>query len=160
MPLKPLIFSLKPQYAELVFRGTKIAELRRRISPAIENQDVYVYVSSPARVLRGGFRIEHIWKGTPEEVWDHVHQKAGIHKRDFDAYYAGSRIAYALLIADVWEYRKPVSLSQLRARFPEFAAPQSWRYATAEEHRSFRNMARLKTDPELDAEAVRESVLS
>lgn len=154
MPLKPLIFSLRPRYAELVFRGVKMAELRRRIAPALENQDVYVYVSSPARVLRGGFCVERVWEGTPEEVWNYVRQKAGIDKHDFDAYYAGSRIAYALMIADVWEYRKPADLSQLRARFPRFVVPQSWRYATAEEHRSFRNMARLKPDPELVAEAM------
>ena len=127
--------------------------MRRRIAPDMDNRDVYVYVSSPVCVLRGGFRVERVWDGTPEDVWNWVRQYVGMDKRDYDAYYAGSRIACALKIADVWEYRRPVSLDRLRTRFPGFVTPQSWRYATAEEHRSFRNMARLERDAVLDAEA-------
>ena len=147
---QPLLLSLKPRYADLIFRRDKLAELRRRIAPDMDNRDVYVYVSSPVCALRGGFRVERVWDGTPEEVWNSVRQYVGMDKRDYDAYYAGSRMAWALKIADVWEYRKPVKLERLRTRFPGFVAPQSWRYATAEERRSFRNMARLETDAVLD----------
>ena len=65
MDTRPLLLSLKPRYADLVFRGLKTAELRRRI-PYVENRDVFVYVSSPVRRLRGGFHVEHVWSGTPE----------------------------------------------------------------------------------------------
>ena len=159
-PSKPLLLSLKPQYAELIFRGEKTAELRRRIAPDIENRDVYVYVSSPVRELRGGFRVEHVWDGTPEHVWNGARRHVGMDRRDYDAYYAGSRVAYALKIADVWECRRPVSLSRLRTQFPGFVAPQSWRYATAAEHRSFRQMARLEQDAALGAEAGQAGALS
>ena len=138
----PMLFSLKPHYADLVFDGLKQAELRRRITPFMKNRDVYIYVSSPVRCLRGGFRVGHVWSGSPEEIWNEVSDLASVDKQDFDAYYAGRTIAYALKITDVWEYVSPLDLTTLRKRFPRFVVPQSWRYARAEECRSFCRMKR------------------
>lgn len=138
----PLLFSLKPHYADLVFEGLKQAELRRRITPFMENRDVYIYVSSPVQRLRGGFRVGHVWKGSPDEIWNEVSELASIDKRDFDAYYAGRTIAYALKITDVWEYEHPADLTVLRNRFPQFIVPQSWRYVRPKEYQSFRRMKR------------------
>ena len=139
---EPLLFSLKPCYADLVFEGLKKAELRRRIASCIEGRDVFIYVSSPVRQLRGGFRVGQVWRGSPEEVWNEVSELASVDKRDFDAYYAGCKIAYALQITDVWEYENPVDLNELRNQFPNFVVPQSWRFVKPEEYRSFRNMKR------------------
>ena len=139
----PLLFSLKPCYADLVFKRLKEAELRRRITSCMENRDVFIYVTSPVRQLRGGFRVGQVWSGTPEKVWRQVSKLAGIRKRDFDDYYAGRTVAYALEITDVWEYKNPVSLKTLGNRFPDFVVPQSWRYVRPEECRIFRRMKRL-----------------
>lgn len=141
MNMRPLLLSLKPHYADLVFRGLKTAELRRRI-PCVENRDVFVYVSSPIRQLRGGFRVEHVWSGSPEQVWEEVSEFARVEKQDFDAYYAGRTVAYALGIADVWEHERPVGLEGLRDRFLDFVVPQSWRYVKQEEYRYFQTLKR------------------
>ena len=72
---------------------------------------------------------------------------AGVNKDDFDAYYAGQSIAYALEIADVWQFATPPGLSILRSRFDNSIVPQSWRYAKPEEHQSLRKMERaLETE--------------
>ncbi len=146
---QPLLLSLKPDYADLVFDGLKEAELRRRISSCMENRDVFIYVTSPVRQLRGGFRVGQVWSGTPKQVWRQVSKLARVHKRDFDAYYAGRTVAYALEITDVWEYKNPASLNKLGDRFPDFVVPQSWRYVRPQEHRLFRRMKRLtkKSEP-------------
>lgn len=142
-PLQPLLISLKPRYADLVFEGLKKAELRRRILACMKNRNVFVYVSSPVMELRGGFRVAQVWQGSPEYIWREVSDLAGITRRDFDAYFEGSTIAYALEIKEVWEYQKPVSLNTLRNRFPNFVVPQSWRYAKPEEYRSFRRKSKM-----------------
>lgn len=139
MKTRPLLLSLKPRYAELVFQGLKRAELRRRI-PSVENRDVFIYVSSPVRRLRGGFRVEHVWRGSPEEVWREVEGIARVERREFDAYYAGRTVAYALRISEVWEHDEPVHLEVLRTRLPHFVVPQSWRYVKPEESRYFRTL--------------------
>ena len=133
MTKRALLLSLKPLYADLVFQGLKVAELRRRIS-CVEDSEVFIYVSSPVRALRGGFRVGRVWKGPPEEVWDEVSDLAAVDKRDFDHYYAGRKVACALEIADVWEDSAPLHLDALRLRFSKFVVPQSWRYTTAAEY--------------------------
>ncbi len=151
MDTRPLLLSLKPHYADLVFRGLKTAELRRRI-PCVENRDVFIYVSSPVRRLRGGFFAEHVWSGSPEHVWREVSELAGVDKRDFDAYYAGRTVAYAMTIADVWEHAGTVDLKALRVRFADFVVPQSWRYVRPEEYRFFRTLRRSASQHRLDSE--------
>ena len=137
---QPLLLSLKPCHANLVFEGLKKAELRRRIASHIKNRDVFIYVSSPTMELRGGFRVGQVWHGSPEEVWKMVSELARIDKRDFDAYFEGQPVAYALEITDVWEYHSPVGLNTLRDQFRNFVVPQSWRYVKPEEYRSFQKM--------------------
>lgn len=143
---RPLLLSLKPRFADLVFQGLKTAELRRRIARRAVNRDVFVYVSSPVKELRGGFRVEHVWKGSPESVWEQVSDLAQVEKGDFDAYYGERQIAYALKIADVWLYQTPASLETLRTKLENFVVPQSWRYVRLEESRWLNEMRRLHQD--------------
>ncbi len=140
--LRPLIISLKPYYADMLFEGLKKVELRRRIASHISNRDVFIYVSSPVRELRGGFRVGQVWEGSPEEVWNIVADLPTINRREFDAYFQGQAIAYALEVTNVWEYENPVALSLLRDLFDDFVVPQSWRYAKSEEHEAFQRMKR------------------
>ena len=139
---QPLLLSLKPLYADLVFKGLKTAELRRRIASHIENRDVFVYVSSPIMEMRGGFRAGEVWHGEPEDVWNMVSKLARVEKQDFDTYFEGQTVAYAFEITEVWESPKPVPLNKLRKQFPNFVVPQSWRYVREEEHQFFLEMKR------------------
>ena len=139
---RPLIISLKPCYADMVFEGLKKVELRRRIASQISNRDVFIYVSSPVRELRGGFRVGQVWEGSPEDVWNIVADLSTINRREFDAYFQGQAVAYALEVTNVWEYESPVGLSWLRDLFDDFVVPQSWRYAKSEEHEAFQRMNR------------------
>ena len=140
--MRPLIISLKPCYADMVFEGLKKVELRRRIASQISNRDVFIYVSSPVRELRGGFRVGQVWEGSPDEVWNIVAELATVNRREFDAYFQGQTVAYALEVTNVWEYQSPVGLSWLRNQFGDFVVPQSWRYAKTEECETFQMMQR------------------
>ena len=141
--MTPLLLSLKPIYAEWVFSGLKTAELRRRIAREVEGRDVLIYVSSPEQKLRGGFRVDKVWQGTPEMVWREVKHLAKVDEATFESYYRGRSTAFALSIADVWEYKHPLALDNLRRKFPNFVVPQSWRYLTGNEYRSFSKMKRI-----------------
>ena len=139
---RPLIISLKPRYANLVFSGEKKVELRRRIPLGFVDRQVFVYVSKMRMALCGGFRIGTILCGAPNEVWTQVAHSACLDRTSFDAYYAGVEIAYALEITEVWEFEVPIELDTLRKQFGSFVAPQSWRYVNDDEHREFYRMRR------------------
>ncbi len=140
--LRPLIISLKPCYADMVFEGQKKVELRRRIASQIRNRDVFIYVSSPVRELRGGFRVGEVWKGSPEEVWNKVADLSTVNRREYDTYFQGQAVAYALEVTNLWEYESPMGLSWLRDLFNDFVVPQSWRYVKSEEHEALQGMKR------------------
>ena len=140
---KSLLLSVKPQYSELIFAGRKKAELRRTSPPDMESREAFIYVTSPVMQLTGGFHVDEVLAGTPEEVWSKVAHYAGVPKSEFDAYYAGRSVAYALKITEVWQYEHPVRLAELRDRFDNFVVPQSWRYVTPEEQTSFKEMQRI-----------------
>ena len=130
----PLLLSLKPCYADMVFNGFKRAELRRRIASGIENRNVFVYASSPRQELLGGFRVGQVWKGPPDYIWQFVSKLVSMEKYEFDAYFVGCKIASALEITNTWEYDVPVPLEFLVRKFQQFVVPQSWRYLRCEEH--------------------------
>ena len=150
----PLLLSLKPHYADLVFGGHKKVELRRRFVKRLEGNDVFVYAKTPVRMLRGRFKVGRVWAGTPEEVWSLVSESAGVEKPDFDAYYAGRDVAYAFEIIEPLEYKSPLTLDALKRMFRNFVVPQSWRYVKPDEHRTFRNMAQANATTEIDDHAV------
>ena len=139
--------SLKPNYADLVFAGQKTVELRRRALAEMKGCDAFVYVTRPVMKLRGGFSVGEVWCDTPDQIWGMVSDRAKVDKADFDAYYAGRAIAYALEITDVWEYANPIGLVALRRQFQDFVVPQSWRYAKPTEYLSFRSMERRTVLP-------------
>ena len=131
--MSPLLLSLKPRFAELVFAGEKTVELRRRIAATMKGREVFIYVSSPVRMIRGGFRVAEVWSSDPETVWGEVACRAGVAKAEYDAYYEGCGVAHALALADVWAHEAPVQIERVRRALPDFRPPQSWRYARGRE---------------------------
>ena len=131
--MMPLLLSLKPRFADLVFMGEKTVELRRRIASTMKGREVFIYVSSPARMIRGGFRVADVWSSDPETVWGEVASRAGVAKAEYDAYYEGCGIAHALALSDVWAHEAPVEIEGVRRALPGFRPPQSWRYARGRE---------------------------
>ena len=131
--MMPLLLSLKPRFADLVFMGEKTVELRRRIASAMKGREVFIYVSSPVRMIRGGFRVAEVWSSDPETVWREVASGTGVAKAEYDAYYAGCDIAHAFGLSDVWAHEAPVEIERVRRALPGFRPPQSWRYATGPE---------------------------
>ena len=143
--MMPLLLSLKPRFAELVFMGEKTVELRRRIASTMIGREVFIYVSSPVRMIRGGFRVAEVWSSDPESVWSEVASRAGVAKAEYDAYYEGCGIAHALALSDVWAHEAPMEIEGVRRALPGFQPPQSWRYARGRELEWLRRFKRSAT---------------
>lgn len=125
---RALLLSLRPEFADKVFDGTKKVELRR-IRPRVAIQGlVLVYVSTPVRAIVGAFRVREVIEGSPSMLWKDVRHHAGVTRRQFDEYYIGAAKAYGIFLNSVTRFREPVDLSHLRALWPDFHPPQSYRY--------------------------------
>lgn len=122
--------SIRPRFAQSILDGTKTVELRRR-APNLEPGDtVVVYETSPTKAIVGWATVENVETTTPAALWHRVHGKAGVSRREYDAYFAGAPSASAIHLSRVFALRTPIVLDDIRVRWPWLRPPQSYRYVS------------------------------
>lgn len=120
-----VLLSIKPQFAEKIFNGTKKFEFRKSIFKNINVKSVVVYASSPVQKVIGEFDIEEILMEDPETLWKITRKFSGITKEYFDEYFTVRETAYAIKINRTKKYITPLNLkSDFGIDFP----PQSFMY--------------------------------
>ena len=120
-----VLLSIKPQFADQIFAGTKRYEFRRVIFRSDCVTKVVVYASSPIQRVIGEFRIAEILVSDVTQLWNKTKSYAGIEKEHFDDYFDGRTLAYAIKICNPLRYKKAAKLEQL---FEFNRPPQSFRY--------------------------------
>ena len=127
--MREIIISIKPQYSSMIFSGSKTIELRRKIGTLFEpGRRIYIYSSSPVKMLAGEATIASIQVGTPSAVSQVAFEKGGISKDDFDKYFLDRNKAFVIYLNEIIEYERKVPLANLRAA--GITPPQSYCYAT------------------------------
>ena len=119
------IMSIKPCFCELIFSGWKQFEYRRRVFKRLNVDKVYIYASKPICKIVGYFTIECIIRDTPSDVWRVTHKDGGISKKQFDEYFKGRDIAYAIAIDEAFKFDEPIDPKQV---IKDFKAPQNFIY--------------------------------
>lgn len=119
-----VLLSIKPQFANLIFEGTKKFEFRKAIFKNEEIKTVVVYASSPVQKVIGEFEIEKILTNDLDALWEETKQHAGIEKSYFDAYFADREKGFAIKIKRTHKYDKPLNLKENYQLTP----PQSFSY--------------------------------
>lgn len=119
--------SIKPEYVEQIFAGTKTIEFRRRPLPDSVKK-VVVYSITPVAKIVGYFEVDHIEKNKPSTLWRKYHNVGGIEKKLFDDYYKGVEDGYGILIKNYTLFKTPKDLNDINKK-----APQSYVYLTEDE---------------------------
>lgn len=112
----------------MIFAGSKTVELRRVCPKILPGDLALVYVSSPAKELRGSFEVGKILTATPSALWKKVGAKSGVTRAEFFAYFKGKKQAHALVIKRAWPLPSPVCLKTLRKSKGGFRPPQNFHY--------------------------------
>lgn len=132
-----ILLSIKPQYAEKIFKGSKTVELRRILPRQIKQGDlVLIYVSSPVKSLFGSFRVDRVIKRPINELWQVVNKKAGVTFEEFNDYYKGISLGVAIYFSEVREHPQPLTLEVLKKKVVGFHPPQGFRYIKGKELKS------------------------
>jgi predicted transcriptional regulator len=140
MPSNILLLSIKPEYADKIFKyKTKKIELRRVRTRLTEGDIVMVYISSPVKVFFGSFEVEKVIErqASRQELinfWNEYKSHVGITKNEFKNYYEGAEIVVGILIKNVMPFEKPVELSRLQEQLSYLRPPQSYRYLNENEY--------------------------
>jgi predicted transcriptional regulator len=122
-----VILSIKPEFAEKIFNGTKKFEFRRRIYKNEKVKSVIVYASAPISMVIGEFAIETVHFDDLNSLWDSTSEFAGISEAFYREYFSGKNFGYAIEVKEVKKYREPVGIRESYG----IAPPQSFAYVDA-----------------------------
>lgn len=118
------ILSVKPEYAKKILSGEKTFEYRKVVfKQPVEK--VYIYATSPVRMIVGEFQIDRILRDSPKALWNITHGGSGVTQSFFNRYFKGKSLGYALRLKEVIAYSVPLSPFSLRE---DFKAPQNYIY--------------------------------
>jgi len=118
-----VLLSIKPEFAEKIFAGTKLFEFRRSIFKK-NVTTVVVYASFPTCKVIGEFKIGSIINDNIDRLWTKTKKYAGIDKDFFYSYFDNKSEGFAIQITKTKRYRKPLCIKEDFNRLP----PQSFTY--------------------------------
>ena len=119
-----VLLSIKPEFAEKIFNGTKKYEFRRSIFKNADVRTVIVYASSPVQKVIGEFTIDCILNDNVDTIWEKTAMYAGISQDFYLSYFANKEKAYAIKIKKIKKYSYARQLSDYNLQIP----PQSFAY--------------------------------
>ena len=123
--LKHVLLSIKPEFVEKIFDGTKCYEFRRVIFKNTQVSKVVIYASQPVQKVVGEFEIEDVLSCHPENLWEHTKDFSGIEREYFDDYFQDKPVGHAIKIKGAKRYARPLDLFE---SFNISRPPQSFQY--------------------------------
>lgn len=119
-----VVLSIKPEFANKIFAGTKKYEFRRAIFKNSNVKKVIVYSSSPVQKIIGEFEIDRIITHDLETLWGITKKYSGISEDFFFQYFGNKEHGFAIKIKNTKLYRIPKCIREDYNLFP----PQSFLY--------------------------------
>ena len=125
---KVIIISIKPEFANKIFDGTKTIELRKSSPKANEGDMMIIYSTSPEKAILGICRIKGVIKSTPSELWLRFSDSFGIDKKRYNDYYSDANSAVGIVLNDAKRFKNKIPLNIFKELFPNFSPPQTFKY--------------------------------
>ena len=145
-PQRDVVLSIRPHYSDKILGGEKTVELRRRFPvSAPQGTIAYIYSTSPVRAIVGMAQIDDVLKLPIDLIWADFKSVAFIERADFDKYFDGLGMGFALLFKNVRSFSNPIPLAELRERF-NFEPPQSFLYAKHNLRKALKNEYSVVSD--------------
>src|SRR5689334_10092007 len=107
-----VLLSIKPEFADKIFNGTKKFEFRRTIFKNKGISTVLVYASSPVQKIIREFQIEEILNERLDRLWESTKHFAGIDKEYFYDYFNKKQDGFAIKIKAYKRYDEPLCIKR------------------------------------------------
>lgn len=120
---KTALFSIRPEYVEQIFNGTKKFEYRKQPNRIPINK-MLIYETSPIMKIVGEAEVEEVLVDTPEVIWEKTKEYSGINKKFYDQYFKGRHAAVAYKLGNIIKYETQKELNDFGIK----RAPQSFCY--------------------------------
>lgn len=123
-----ILLSIKPEYVERIFSGSKKYEFRKRLANKAVGK-ILMYSTAPIMKVVGEVQIVETISASPTALWESTKKFAGISRDKYREYYKGCKVAYAYRLGQVTRYEPPKELSEFNISSP----PQSFIYLSEEQ---------------------------
>lgn len=121
--MRNILLSIKPKYAEMIYRGEKIYEFRRSLCKA-DIERIYLYESSPVMMVTGYVELDSKVCKPLNRLWDEAKLKSGISFEVYREYFHDRENACAYKIKRARKFKSAKSLSDFGIQ----RAPQNFVY--------------------------------
>jgi predicted transcriptional regulator len=123
---RTLLMSLRPQFADLMIKGRKTIEFRRRFSKQYEGATIVFYITSPVKQFMFTAVVARVDHQKKEDLWNVYEEDGGISRDLFDRYFSGISHGYAIQLSNVAMIPNQLDLENARTIYPELRPPQSF----------------------------------
>ena len=147
-----VLISIRPPFASMITAGTKTVELRRRFPELPIDTIVVLYVTKPVGAAVGIASLRSTTAAGVGALWKRFGEGTGISKATFDSYFRNCKQGVAIELADYRALKAALCVDELRALWPDFAPPQSFRYVPAQ---VVRQLTVSATEKDVSATALR-----
>ena len=120
-----ILLSIKPQYAEKIFAGSKRYEFRKAVHKNPNVKTVVVYATKPVGKVIGEFAVSEVHRDSPTRLWRKTKAHSGISRGFFEQYFEGREHGFAIEVGRTRRYAKPLNLVDI---LPNGFPPQSFVY--------------------------------
>jgi predicted transcriptional regulator len=119
-----VLLSIKPEFAEKIFDGSKKYEFRKVIFKDERVKKVVVYASYPISKVIGEFEIDDILMEELDTLWNLTKEDSGIHEDFYYQYFSNRDKGYAIKIKKAKLYSRKYDITKKYGVKP----PQSFLY--------------------------------
>ena len=127
-PSKYLLISVRPEFANRIYSGTKLREIRKLFPDISPGTVVVIYESGSRRAISGWFVAGLLTWHHPEELWDRFSDQTGLRIDEFQKYCGDRDIVASIRIDKPVQLASSIGLDELRNLDPAFHPPQNFRY--------------------------------
>lgn len=122
--MSTILISIKPEYVEKIFNGTKKYEYRRCLATSRHVDKMIIYCTAPVKSVVGEVSVIGTISDTLEKLWEQTKEFAGISKEKYFEYFDGKERANCYVLGDCIKYDQPRKLEEFGVK----VAPQAWFY--------------------------------
>ena len=118
-----ILLSIKPEYVERIFSGSKKYEFRKRL-PQEKVDKLIVYSTDPVQRVVGEVEVLGSLTMKPTPLWESTKKFACISRAKYRSYFKGCAAASAFQLGQTQLYESPKTLEEIGLK----SAPQSFVY--------------------------------
>jgi predicted transcriptional regulator len=127
---RTILLSVRPKYAEQIIAGTKRVEFRR-VWTSEPVRLLALYSTAPTSRVIAFVSVTRVIKASPTALWGYAKEfGGGVTRNELFSYMEGRKSGFALVLGNVHIMKFPIDPT---CCLPNFHAPQSYRYLSAEE---------------------------